>query len=84
MLEVVVEDALGPGCFERVELQLGVLVGGADPCVSDDGHRSACLIGHGYYRLFDGRRRAQFAYPDGQVLSVDIDLGSLAESSERE
>ena len=29
--------------------------------------------GHGHYRLFDSGNRAQFAYPDGRVLTVDLD-----------
>ena len=41
---VVGEDAGGPGLAKRIELKLGILVGGADPCISDDGHRCSRLI----------------------------------------
>jgi hypothetical protein len=41
---VVGEDAGGPGLLKRVELKLGVLVGGADPCVANDCHHCSCLI----------------------------------------
>ena len=41
---VVGEDAGGTGLAKRVELKLGVLVGGRHPCVSDDGHDRSCLI----------------------------------------
>jgi hypothetical protein len=41
---MVGKDARRAGFFKRVKLKLGVLVGGADPCVPDDGRPAdSCL-----------------------------------------
>ena len=35
--------------------------------------RNVSKFGYGDYRLFEGGKRAQFAYPDGGVLVISID-----------
>ena len=41
---IVGEDAGRSGFLKRVELELGILVGGADSRVSNNGQRRSCLI----------------------------------------
>ena len=35
--------------------------------------RNVSPVGDGWYRKFDNGSRIQFAYPDGQVLVVELD-----------